>query len=666
MKAIKKIILVLLVSNSVVFAQKKYELGKVTIEELNQKMHPKDTSAVAAILFQKGEEKYEFVSDVGFQIVRNVKVKIKIYKKEGYEYANQKVDYYILNSQRQRVDFSNAATYNLVNGKVEKTKLKSDGEFEEKVNKILSRKKITLPNVKEGSIIEYEYSLTSPFDRYIEKWYFQSSIPVDHAEYITFIPEFYTYKTNINGFFTPIVQKEVNLRSHATTGNIKGAGGYTWRDKFEYKENKTIYLFENLPAFKDEKYVNNIRNYLSSVDHELSMIRYTDMSTKSFTTDWETVTKNIYDNDNFGGELNKTGYFENDVTTLISGLASDKEKIAVIFNYVKSKVKWNENYGYYCDEGIKTAYKNGTGNVAEINLMLTAMLRFAGIEANPILVSTRSNGISLVPSRLAYNYVISGIEVENDVILLDATSQYSLPNILPIRDLNWFGRIIRKNGSSTSINLMPKMKSNDIINVMATIAPDGTVEGKVRDQYFDYNAFAFRAFYGEMTEEAYLETLEKNLNNIEVSEYSMTGKNELSKPIIENYSFKSTNNVEIIGDKMLFSPLLFFAIDENPFKAEKREYPVDFVYATQDRYLINITIPDGYAVESLPASVSIPMSDNLMSTKFIISTTENKIQVSYTKEKNSPVIPVEYYEELKAVYSEIFKKENEKIVLKKV
>ncbi len=665
MNTFKKIIVLLLISNSIVFAQKKHELGKVTVEELSQKMHPTDTSAVAAILFEKGEERYDFSDDKGFQIVRNVKMKIKIYKKEGYEYANRTVDYYIGNSEREIVDFSNAATYNLVNGKVEKTKLKSDGEFEEKVTKTLKRKKITLPNVKEGSIIEYEYTLTSPFDRNIDRWYFQSSIPSDYSEYTTYIPEFYIFKTNFTGFFTPKVSQEINVKSHTSTTTNRDSGS-RWRDKFDYKETKTSYVLENLPAFKNEKYVNNIRNYLSSIDHEISMIRYPDMSTKSYTTDWEAVTKTIYDNESFGAELNKTGYFESDITTIISGLNSDAEKIAAIFNFVKSKVKWNEYYGYYCDEGVKTAFKSGTGNSAEINLMLTAMLRFAGIEANPILVSTRSNGISLSPSRKAYNYVISGIEIQNDVILLDATNQYSLPNILPIRDLNWFGRIIRKNGSSANIDLMPKAKSNDIVNVIATISPDGTVEGKVRDQYFDYNAFSFRTLYGEMTEESYLESLEKNLNNVEVNEYSITGKKELDKPIVENYSFKSTNSVEIIGNKMLFSPLLCFAIEENPFKAEKREYPVDFIYATQDRYLINITIPDGYTVETLPASVSIPMSDNLINAKFMISASENKIQVSYTKDRNSPIIPAEFYEELKAVYGEIFKKENEKIILKKI
>jgi hypothetical protein len=57
---------------------------------------------------------------------------------------------------------------------------------------------------------------------------------------------------------------------------------------------------------------------------------------------------------------------------LIKGLTKRRKKIEVIFNFVKTKVKWNDYNGYSCNDGVKN--KDKTGNVAEINLMLTAML----------------------------------------------------------------------------------------------------------------------------------------------------------------------------------------------------------------------------------------------------------------------------------------------------
>ena len=153
---------------------------------------------------------------------------------------------------------------------------------------------------------------------------------------------------------------------------------------------------------------------------------------------------------------------------------------------------------------------------------------------------------------------------------------------------------------------------------------------------------------------------------IEIEEYNFINKTDLDKPIVETYSFKHNNSVEIIGDKMYFSPMLFFAVSENPFKQEKREYPIDFSFPTQDKYLVNITIPDGYIVETLPQSISIPMSDNNGSLKYLVSSNEKQIQLSVTMDINSAIIPPDYYSELKSFFAELIKKQTEKVVLKKV
>lgn len=90
------------------------------------------------------------------------------------------------------------------------------------------------------------------------------------------------------------------------------------------------------------------------------------------------------------------------------------------------------------------AYTDKTGNVAEINLMLTSMLRYAGLEANPVLISTRSNGIAYYPTIAAFNYVVSAVDISGELVLLDATEKYSNINVLPFRDLNWIGRLVKK------------------------------------------------------------------------------------------------------------------------------------------------------------------------------------------------------------------------------
>jgi Domain of Unknown Function with PDB structure (DUF3857) len=667
-------LLLLLISFSALNAQK-LELGKVTIEELQQKSHPKDTSAVAAILFKKGDVRFDYSEQNGFEIKTEVKVKIKIYKKEGYLWANENIRYYIGSGTKENIRFSDAVTYNLVNGKIEKTKLKSDGEFIEKINKYWGRKKIALPNVKEGSVVEYSYLIVTDNIAEMREWNFQSSIPVNYSEFKTSIPEYYTYKPNQKGFIYPKTtvnqeRKTLNFSSIERSSGSGLSGAATTQSisnsQLEFMETKTVYVAENLPAMKEESFVNNIDNYTASISHELSSIKYPNSPYKSFATDWESVTKKIYENEDFGAELKKTGYFEEDLKTVLTGKITQEERIKTVFDFVKSKVKWNDFNGYSCDDGVKKAYKDGVGNVAEINLMLTAMLRYAEINANPVLISTRSNGIALFPSRTGFNYVIAGIETPEGLILLDATEKYATPNVLPLRDLNWFGRLIRKDGTSSQVELSPTKISNESTILNIVLNDKGLVDGKIRRQFTNYNALSFRNKNNAIKKETYLENLENKNNAIEINEYVRDNESDLSKPIVETFDFKDTKDVEIINDKIYFSPLLFLATKENPFKQEVREYPVDFGFPFEDKYNINIEIPEGYVVESMPVAINIVSEDKTLGFKYIIVNEGTKIQVAISSLVNTAIAPAELYEGIKNFFKQIMDKENEKIVLKKM
>jgi hypothetical protein len=612
-----------------------FKLGKVTIAELQEKSHPKDSSAVAAIIFKTG---YVYFDDL--TTVTEVKTKIKIYKKEGYDWANEVISHYI---SGENVSFQDAITYNLVDGKIEKTKLKSDGEFEQNINRYFSQTKITMPNVKEGSIIEFEYTISSGNFGSLRDWYFQSSIPVNYSEYKVLIPRFLTFNKRSKGFVFP------KLTSESTYNH----------------ESSEVYKIENVPAMKNEDFVNNIDNYRASISHELAMVSIPGRAYKTFSTDWDSVTKNIYEESDFGSELNKTGYFEDDIKGILIGLNTKNEKIDAIFNFVKSKVKWNDYKGYSCDDGVKTAYKNKTGNVAEINLMLIAMLRYAEINTNPVLVSTRSNGIALFPSTAAFNYVIAAVETQDGLVLLDATEKFSTPNVLPFRALNWTGRLIRKDGTSVEVDLMPKTASNSTVMMSYAIDDKGGISGKIRRQKTDYEALIFRTNNENIKEDNYLEKLENEKGNIEISGYSRTNGKDIKLPVIENLSFSGANLTEIINGKIYVNPMLFFTSEQNPFKQETREYPVDYGYPSIDKFMINIQIPEGYKVEALPVSAAFTMEDNMGSFKYSINNSENGIQISIVKQINSAIIPSEYYSMVKEFYQGMITKENEKIILVK-
>ncbi|NHM05369.1 DUF3857 domain-containing protein [Flavobacterium celericrescens] len=658
---------------NIVFSQD-YKLGKVTLDELKQDRCAMDTSAVAEYIFSKGKTYIEYSQTDGFKIITEVENKIKIYKKEGYSYGNYEIPFYIENnSTKEQISFSNAITYNLVGDKIEKTKLKSEGEFEEQVNKNWGIKKITMPNVKEGSIIEYKYVIRSPFISSFPIWEFEKKIPVLYSEYFTQIPEYFIYNSNIRGGLNPIISVDKKKRTITLREieHVQGKGKYETAVKsnfvstnIDFEQVETKYILNSISSFNDEVYVNNIKNYTSSISHELAATRYPNQDYKNYALDWENVVETIYDDNAFGGELNKTNYFEVDFEALLNNINLDEQKISVIYNFVKAKMNWNGYMGYYTDNGVKNAYKNNIGNVADINLMLIAMLRYGGINANPILVSTRLNGIPVFPNRNGYNYVIAGVELDNKtIILLDATNKNASPNIIPERAMNWFGRMIRKDGTSEMVDLYPKKNSIENVSMLAELQTDGTIKGKQRKQLTDYYAFLFRNENGNRNQENYIEELEKTENFSLVEEYKLDNLNDLTKPIIETYSFTSNSLVDIIGSKMYFSPMLFHQITENPFKAENRLYPVDFNFPIKDSYTFSIKIPEGYVLESKPEPINLVMEENMGLFKYTVAENMGTIQFACSLEINTPIIESAYYQHLKEFFNQIVLKQNEKIVL---
>ncbi|WP_100614321.1 DUF3857 domain-containing protein [Confluentibacter citreus] len=646
-----------------------YDFGKVSKEELEEKFNPLDTSANATYLYKNRRAYLKYDQNLGFQLITDIHERIKIYNQDGFDYATSQVELYKSGSDQEKLSSLKANTYNLIDGKIEETKLDKNGIFKTELSKYYNETKFTMPNIKEGSVIEYKYTIASPFYWNVDDFVFQHAIPVRKLEASFETPEYFNFKLNTKGYLmvTPKVEAKSDKITFTSTG-YGGIGGAktSSTSNLDYIKTITSYNLSDIPALKDEPYVNNIGNYRSAIQYELSYTKFPDSPIKYYSTQWEDVVKTIYESSSFGTELDKTGYFESDIDALISSVSEPITRASLIFNFVKTKVKWNNYIGKYTDGGVRKAYKDQVGNVAEINLMLTAMLRYAGLNANPVLVSTRQNGIPLFPTLDGYNYVISGIETEQGVVLLDASNKYSLPNILPSRVLNWEGRIIRKDKSSSTISLYPNQPSKNTIAMMANLDGNGNLEGNYRSVKTNHDAMIYRENYLEIDKTQFLENLENKYKGMEISDYEVKNDYDLSEPITETYKFSLESQADVIGDKLYFSPMLFLKTNENPFKLEKREFPVDFGSPHETSYRIIINLPEGYKIESMPEASALMMPDNLAEFKYYLSGNEKSIQVIVSTKINESIISPMYYDSLKEYFNKFIEKEAEQIILTKI
>jgi|LakMenE18May11ns_1017448.scaffolds.fasta_scaffold9959454_15 hypothetical protein len=616
-----------LLSGFYLFSQNN-ELGKVSKDELLAKSHQLNEDAEAAFLVNK----FNYNIKSGF---KTYTIKLKIYKKTGLEWAN----FDLFNSSKgETLKIISAYTYNIENGNIIKTKIRNENIFETDLNYNVTKTTVTFPDVKIGSIVELEYTIFANGISFFFEWYFEKKIPVDYSEIKVQIPTEIRFSYYFKGFLAPKVID----------------------DSYE----KKIFL-ANVPAYKEEPFVNNINNYLTAVRFDLAQTNFRNSFTDSFSTDWATVAGNIYKFPSFGEELNHKDYFVAELDQILIDKNSRDDRIKAVFEFVKSKVKWNEKISFLCEEGVKTAFKKKLGNAAELNLMLTAMLRYADIDASPVLISTQSNGLIRRPSLFAFNYVVCAVEIENEIIYLDATEEFTSPNILPNRALNWFGRIIRKNGFSTQVDMFPKIISTANYNLMLNINSDGKISGKYRKISDNYVAFNERKNLNSKNKDNFIEQAEGRYKDIEITDYQLDNLKDTYLPLVENFNFSKEDAVEIINDKIYFSPMFFLKYQENLFKAEKREYPIDFNYPYENKYNLIIQIPEGYEVESLPEQIKI-MVDSESAFSFFISSVGNTIQLKVIETQNTSLVTMELYTVFKEYFQKMVDKQNEKIVLKKI
>lgn len=665
------LLLVTLTAFQIVIGQD-YRFGKVSKEELLQKEHAIEPDANAAILYREMVTKFDYSQDDGFYLVTDVFERIKIYNKEGFDWATKKVNLSKGSNSDEKISGLKGYTYFLEDDKVEEEKLKNDGIFDEKINDYLEQTKFTMPSLKDGCVIEYKYTVKSPFVGNIDTYRLQEKIPVDKIEVEFKAPEYLNYKKYQKGWIPFSISEEANQRSMtfnyrtaATTG-LGGSGrGKTQIQEVQFIENTSKISMMDVPSMKEEAYVSNVDNYAASIKFELEYTQYPGSTYTNYTTTWDAVSKSIYESSSFGDELNKSNYFEDDIEAVVKGVSNPDEKMVLVFEYVKSKMAWNNFFGYYTDEGVKDAYKKGSGNIADINLMLVAMLRHVGLSANPVLISTKANGIPLFPTRNGFNYVIAAVEKDNQVFLLDATNKKGEANILEPAILNWQGRIIRNNNSSSWVSLYPATPATESTLVKIDIMEDLTTQGSMQCRYTGHYALSKREDFTNVTEDDQRKKLEKNNGEVELSNINFENLEKLYEPVKLSYDFTSYDAVEEIGGKLYLSPLSFFALKETPFKEDTRNYPIDFGYPLKDRHLFTINIPEGYTVETMPESTAFSLGQRSGEFRYAITNKNNVIQISMELSINDPFISAEAYGGLKKFYELLVEKENEKIVLVK-
>lgn len=647
------------------------KFGDVSMDELKMTVYPKDSSAEAVVLVDFGESDLRYNETKGFQLMFERTRRIKILSKEGLDWANLNIPLYHNDSDEEKISGLKAVTYNLENGKIVETKAKSESVIKEKYDENLNFTKVTWPNVKVGSVLEITYKVLSDFVFNFQDWEFQSTIPTVWSEYRVSIPEYFSYEKYMQGYVAMNISESTSASTYITLNSKErtGGGGFTpsqtsfQTEKIDLVENRNRWAAKDVPAFKEEPFMTSSKDFISKINFELSYTKFPNSPIKPYMGSWEDINKS-YD-ERLGKEISGNNFLKKSVEEITTGQASAEEKISTIFNYVRKNFLWDGSKRKYPGESLKKIMDDKKGSSAEINLLLGAMLEKANIKISPVLISTRDNGFvrENIPVSSQFNYVVCLAQWDDKSVLLDATDKFLPIGMLPERCLNGNGFKVSKEGFKW-IGLQPSVKAKTNISVDLTVTEEDDLKGTLKIDRTGYHSVSARkSFFSKGQVDYIKEFVGSKSWDLDKSEFQ--NENDLQHPFKEVHQVNINEHLTVAGNTYYLSPFIMAKEESNPFKQEKRNYPVDFGAPFDQVYFIKISLPPNFVVEELPKSKVLALPGNSARYIFNVAQSGNSIAITSNISINKGVFTQDEYPNLREFYNQIVAKQAEQIVLKK-
>ncbi len=421
---------------------------------------------------------------------------------------------------------------------------------------------------KSGICDRIQIYLVSDFYWMLRDFDFQESIPVEYSVFDITIPEYFRYTPNYQGYL------RFNTKSEFENENFPAA----YRDRFgvyqealRWTSSRTITEVRNAPAMKKESYVWAISDYISRVSYELKNIDlpFAEKAHNITSSSWSKVAGNYMGASSFGKRLKEEKLFKDEISQGDPTLDRARE----IQDMIKYKVKWNDRNARI-PGNLTNVLKKGEGNSADINFLLINALKTGGFDAFPVLLRTRSDGRLPMfrPTERAFDYVITGIQIDTTIYYTDAAAKYGNWNILPeecmvpnaceLRDERFHWRDLSTIAPSSAVKMANFKFTDSKAKAKVTETLKGNTAYNARSSYFDAK-----------DEQDYVEKKSARLE-AEIDSFSISNLDNTAEAL--TMSYVQMQDINLDEDVVYINPIVEKLYSTNPFTEEKREYPVQF------------------------------------------------------------------------------------------
>jgi hypothetical protein len=366
--------------------------------------------------------------------------------------------------------------------------------------------------------------------------------------------------------------------------------------------------------------------------------------------------------------LNRHGVASDLLKKLALPADNEVAKMQKIYNFVKNTTTWDGKYRLYTEKSLPALLESKQGSSAEINLLLTLLLKEAGLVAHPALISTRENGFpqSGYPLLSQFNHQVSFVKIGEKEYFLDAIEAARPYNLPDKADLNLAGFVMDKE-KPRWVEIKAPTETKQVISVVADLKDMANPTYKMDIVYKGYQAVDYRKKYAKEEKNSFIKSqLSSAFDEYVIKEFTASKPEMIEEDFSTTYMLTSADQINASDKTIYLKPVLINNFKESPFKNTTRRLPVEFGYPISYNYIMNITIPEGYKVQEMPKPLVMKMPENMGDFKYNIQCTGQQIQILTNVSIKTQYVPVEYYSHLQQFFDMIVEKYAQMIVLQKL
>lgn len=498
-----------------------------------------------------------------------------------------------------------------------------------------------MPEAGAGSVLEYKYRVVRRYIEELPDFYFTHRVPTKEAAIVLQNEPFLRYKTVSQNLNFDVEYNEIRI----DTSSVPRIFTFTRPEPISIER----WSATDIPAVEEKPYLSSIEDIRGKMKFQINEFG---LPRQRLTNSWKYIAAQIRRSYNPFGVMNSHSELEEIGREIAEKFDELTEIQDSVFQHVNQSVQYSGLHSVFPSNSLAGVLEGEPSDQAEINTVLMAILRGAGVEAYPMYISGRDYGRinTDFPSLYQFNRMLVYSEIDGNSHFMDASYQQSYPDLIPIDSNSDRGFVFKERGYEW-VDISPEKSMFDLSTVVdASISAEGHLTGTLEAKVMGYPARQIEQDIesGDEINEIVKATFFDVYQNANVSsssinsETGVTGEIELSGEFeIENYAASFREGLE-------FRPMIVGYLFENPFEETDRNVPVTLDAPERLTVEYNISLPAGYEVEGIGEARSNELSGAELWEQY--SASGRTINYSFTVDISEKEFPASSYKELRQLY----------------